>query len=62
DPVTGRTRVRMVDVDSDSFAAALSLQRRVTAADLADPKRLDAIAAAAGLSAGEARERYTPLG
>ncbi len=62
DPVTGRTRVRMVDIDSDSFAAALALQRRVTAADLADPKRLDAIAAAAGLSAGEARERYTPLG
>ena len=54
--------MRMVDVDSDSFAAALALQRRVTAADLADPKRLDAIAAAAGLSAGEARERYTPLG
>ena len=62
DPDTGRTRVRMVDVDSDSFAAALSLQRRVTAADLADPKRLDAIAAAAGLSAREALERYTPLG
>ena len=61
DPDTGRTRVRMVDVDSDSFAAALSLQRRVTAADLADPKRLDAIAAAAGLSVPEARERYTPL-
>ncbi|MEE2673647.1 MAG: 6-phosphofructokinase [Myxococcota bacterium] len=61
DPDTGRTRVRMVDVGSDSFEAALLLQRRVTAADLADPKRLDAIAAAAGLSVPEARERYTPL-
>jgi len=62
DPATGRTRVRMVDIDSDSFRAALSLQRRVTAADLADPKRLAALAAAAGLSLDAARERYGPLG
>ena len=36
DPATGRTRVRMVDISSDSFQAALSLQQRVTAEDLAD--------------------------
>jgi 6-phosphofructokinase 1 len=62
DPDTGRTRVRMVDTDSDSFAAALSLQRRVTSADLADPERVQAIAEAAGLSVDEARARYRPLG
>jgi 6-phosphofructokinase len=61
DPETGRTRVRMVETDTDSFRAALSLQARVTAADLADPARLASIAAAAGLSPDEARERYAPL-
>jgi len=62
DPRTGRTRVRMVDTGTDSFRAALSLQGRVTAADLADPARLAAIAAAAKLSPAEARQRYAPLG
>jgi len=62
DPATGRTRVRMVDVESDSFRAALSLQQRVTRADLADRKRLEAIAGAARLSVDEARVRYAPLG
>lgn len=61
DPATGRTRVRMVDIDSDSFRAALALQRRVTATELADPKRAEAIAVAGGLSVDEARERYAPL-
>jgi len=62
DPKTGRTRVRMVDVASDIFKSALALQSRVTAADLADADRLAAIAAAAGLSPTEARQRYAPLG
>ena len=62
DPETGRTRVRMVDTESDSFQAALSLQRRVTSVDLADPERLAALAAEAGLSGEEIRERYAPLG
>ena len=61
DPETGRTRIRMVDVGSDSFRAALSLQQRITAEDLADPARLRSIAAAAGLPAEEARERYAPV-
>jgi 6-phosphofructokinase 1 len=61
DPETGRTRVRMVDVDTETFRSALALQRRVTAEDLADQEKLGAIAAAAGLSPAEARERYAPL-
>ena len=61
DPATGRSRVRQVDTDTDSYRYALELQERVTAADLADEKKLAAIAAAANLSPAEARERYAPL-
>jgi 6-phosphofructokinase len=62
DPETGRTRVRMVDTDTDSFRAALALQQRVTPADLENAGRLEAIATAARLSPAEARKRYNPLG
>ncbi len=62
DGETGRTRVRMVDTATDSFRAALALQRRVTAADLEDSARLQAIAKAANLSPEDARSRYVPLG
>jgi len=61
DPATGRTRVRMVDVDTDTFRSALALQSRVTAEDLADDAKLAEIARAAGLEPAEARERYAPL-
>jgi 6-phosphofructokinase 1 len=62
DQKTGRTRVRMVDTGTDSFRTALALQGRITAADLADPSRLEAIAKAARLSPEEARARYAPVG
>ncbi len=61
DPATNKSRVRGVDVASDSYRNALALQERVTAADLADADTLAAIAAAAGLSPREAAERYAPL-
>jgi 6-phosphofructokinase 1 len=61
DPATGRSRVRGVDVASDSYRNALALQERITAGDLADRTRLEAIAKAAGLTAEAARERYAPL-
>ena len=61
DPSTGKTRVRMVEVDTDTFRSALALQRRVTAEDLSDDGKLAAIAEAAGLSPADARERYAPL-
>jgi 6-phosphofructokinase 1 len=61
DPATNKSRVRGVDVTSDSYRNALALQERVTAADLADADTLAAIAAAAGLSPKEAAERYAPL-
>jgi len=61
DPKTKKSRVRGVDVTSDSYKNALALQERVTARDLADPQTLAAIAAAANLSEKEAAERYAPL-
>jgi ATP-dependent phosphofructokinase / diphosphate-dependent phosphofructokinase len=61
DPKTRKSRVRGVDVRSDSYRNALALQERVTAEDLADPQTLASIAAAARLSPEQARERYRSL-
>ncbi|MFQ5415715.1 MAG: diphosphate--fructose-6-phosphate 1-phosphotransferase [Myxococcota bacterium] len=58
DPDTGKTRVRDVDVGSDSYATARACQHRLGASDLEDPARLAAIAAAGNLSVEEARERF----
>ncbi|NRA07002.1 MAG: 6-phosphofructokinase [Myxococcales bacterium] len=61
DPRTGKSRVRAVDIRSDSYRNALALQERVTAQDLDDPERLAALAASANLSPEETRRRYAPL-
>jgi 6-phosphofructokinase 1 len=61
DAKTGKTRVRDVDTSTNWFKAARALQTRIEAADLADPKRLAAIAKAAGLTPDEAKRRYAPL-
>jgi len=61
DPQTGRTKVRMVDVATDSFRAARALQVRVEQEDLADAGKLAAIARAAKLSPDEAKQRYAPI-
>ncbi|NNL67172.1 MAG: 6-phosphofructokinase [Myxococcales bacterium] len=61
DAATGRTRVRQVDVSTDDYATARALQTRIEPEDLADPKRLAALAAAAGLSEDETRKRYGGL-
>jgi 6-phosphofructokinase 1 len=57
-PETGRTRVRMVDPSTESFATARALQVRLEASDLADADRLAAIAAAGNLTPDEVRERF----
>jgi hypothetical protein len=62
DAETGKTRVRDVDTRHGWFRAARALQTRVERSDLDDPKRLDAIAKAAGLSPAEAKKRYAPIG
>jgi 6-phosphofructokinase 1 len=61
DPKTGKTKVRYVDVATDSFKSARALQNRVEAADLADPKMLAALAKAANLPEADVRTRYAPL-
>ncbi len=61
DAKTGRTRVREVDVRTDSFACARALQTRIERADLDDPVRLAEIAKASKLSPEEARRRYAPI-
>jgi 6-phosphofructokinase 1 len=61
DAKTGKTRVRDVDTDTNWFKAARALQTRIEAADLADAKRLAAIARAAGLSPDAAKKRYAPV-
>jgi 6-phosphofructokinase 1 len=61
DAKTGKTRVRDVDVASDSFRSARKLEGRIERDDLDDPKRLEVIAAAAKLSPDEARRRYARL-
>ena len=61
DSETGRARVRRIDIATDSYRNALSLQTRVNSDDLADRDRLAAIAAAAGLSSDESRKRYSPF-
>ena len=58
DPKTNKSRVRGVDVSSDSYKAALALQERITAEDLADPAQLAALARAAKLSPEETKARY----
>jgi 6-phosphofructokinase 1 len=58
---TGRTRVRDVDITSDSYATARDHQLRLEAADLEDEERLAAIAAAGGLEPAQARERFAAV-
>jgi 6-phosphofructokinase 1 len=60
DPKTNKSRVRGVDVESDSYRSALALQERITREDLADPASLAALARAAKLSPEETRARYAP--
>jgi 6-phosphofructokinase 1 len=61
DPKTGKTKVRYVDVGTDSFKSARALQTRVERADLDDPRTLAALAKAANLPEAEVRTRYAPL-
>jgi 6-phosphofructokinase 1 len=60
DPKTNKSRVRGVDVESDSYRNALALQERITAEDLANPTLLEALSRAAKLSPEETKARYTP--
>jgi ATP-dependent phosphofructokinase / diphosphate-dependent phosphofructokinase len=58
DPVTGRMRVRMVDVTSDRYKIARSYMLRLKAEDLEDRVELAHLAAAANLSPSDFKQRF----
>jgi 6-phosphofructokinase 1 len=58
DPVTGRVRVRYVDVTSEAYQTLCAYMIRLTADDLGDPARVRALAAAGALSEAEFVERF----
>ncbi len=58
DPKTHKTRVRLVDIETESHGSARSLQVRIEPSDLEDPERLARIAEAAKLTPEQARKRW----
>ena len=58
DPATGRAKVRMVDVESESYQIARRYMIRLSQDDLTDGKVLGRCAAVAGLSAEAFRARF----
>ena len=58
DPVTQRTRVRMVDPASETFYIARRYMLRLNLADFEDPHELAKYAATAGISLEEFREQF----
>ena len=61
DPATGRTRVRMVDVESESYTIARRYMIRLSPDDLSQPQQLSRLAATAGLSPEAFRSRFEYL-
>jgi ATP-dependent phosphofructokinase / diphosphate-dependent phosphofructokinase len=58
DPSTGRMRVRMVDVESDRYKIARSYMLRLRPEDFDDPRQLQKLATASGLSPEAFRENF----
>lgn len=58
DPVTGRMRVRMVDVTSDRYKIARSYMLRLKAEDFEDRVKLAHLAAAANVTPAEFKQRF----
>ena len=61
DPETGRVRIRLADIESSSYRVAREYMIRLDREDLEDPDKLRPIAAAAGLTPGAFRDRYSYL-
>ena len=58
DPITGRMRVRMVDVASDRYKIARSYMLRLKAEDLEDKVELAHLAQAANMTPAQFRQRF----
>jgi 6-phosphofructokinase 1 len=61
DPVTGRTRIRQVDIASTRYAIARRYMIRLRRDDFEDPHELAKFAATAGLSLEEFRRQFEYL-
>ena len=61
DPATGRVRVRYVDVTAGTYQMLAAYMIRLTSADLADPDRVRAMAAAGALGEAEFVARFGPV-
>jgi 6-phosphofructokinase 1 len=62
DPVSGRAKVRMVDITAQSYQIARQYMIRLSDEDLKDPVALGRCAALAGLSPEAFRSRFQPVG
>jgi 6-phosphofructokinase 1 len=60
-PKTGRMRPRKVNVEGEAYECARRYMIRLEPSDFRKPKRLAALAAAAGLSPGQFRQRFGSL-
>ena len=58
DPETGRTRVRLVDLESEHYRVAREYMIRLEAEDLQDEEKVAQLAEAAGMSADEFRAEF----
>ena len=62
DPVSGRAKVRMVDITAQSYQIARQYMIRLSEEDFKDPVALVRYAALAGLSPEAFRSRFQPVG
>jgi 6-phosphofructokinase 1 len=58
DPATGRTRVRYVDLNSESYRVARKYMIRLEPNDLHDPAQAEALSRAAGTDLSDLRSRF----
>jgi 6-phosphofructokinase 1 len=58
DPKTGRTRVRMVDIDTESYKIARRYMIRLRKDDFDVPEELERIAKVAKLSPADFKKRF----
>ena len=61
DPDTGRTRVRRVDVQSESYHVAREYMIRLEKEDMAEPERVNRLASAAQLHPDDFRQEFSPV-
>ena len=62
EPETGKTKIRLVDVNSEAFRVARAYMIRLEADDFAHAEWVDRLAAAAQLTPGDFRQRFEYLG